>query len=209
HRHHLRRPRLPRPDRHEAPHRLLVGGAHGLRDARHRDPDRLRHQRRGVRHGRPRPPHRHAVLRRRLDEGPLPPAREQAAPRLGRVPGCPAPASAALPGLAGVWGESPPIPSAYNPAEGLSVGLFRTLMVVAAIGTVFAAGYLLWMFQRTAFGTPKEEFANDPAITDISPVEWIAWLPLLVLIVGFGFFPGLIFDLSSPAVGSIARVFGG
>ncbi len=36
HRHHLRRARLPGPDRHEAPHRLLVGGAHGLRDAGHR-----------------------------------------------------------------------------------------------------------------------------------------------------------------------------
>ena len=27
---------LPRPDRHETPDRLLVGGPHGLRDARHR-----------------------------------------------------------------------------------------------------------------------------------------------------------------------------
>jgi hypothetical protein len=36
-------------------------------------------------------------------------------------------------------------------------------MVVAAIGTVLAAGYLLWLYQRTAFGTPTEEFADDPA----------------------------------------------
>ena len=39
-RHHLRRARLPRPDRHEAPDRLLVGRPHGLRDARHLDADR-------------------------------------------------------------------------------------------------------------------------------------------------------------------------
>ena len=37
-RHHLRRPGLPRPDRHEAPHRVLVGGPHGLCDAGHRHP---------------------------------------------------------------------------------------------------------------------------------------------------------------------------
>ena len=41
-RHHLRRVVLPRATRHEAPHRVLVGRAHGLRDARHRDPHRLR-----------------------------------------------------------------------------------------------------------------------------------------------------------------------
>ena len=28
-------------------------------------------------------------------------------------------------------------------------------MVIAAIGTVLAAGYLLWMFQRVAFGKPE------------------------------------------------------
>ena len=33
-------------------------------------------------------------------------------------------------------------------------------MVVAAIGTVLAAGYLLWMLQRVAFGDPKAEFEN-------------------------------------------------
>jgi NADH-quinone oxidoreductase subunit M len=130
-------------------------------------------------------------------------------PRMGWILGFAAMASLGLPGLAGFWGEFPAILSAYNPAEGLNVALFRTLMVVAAIGTVFAAGYLLWMYQRTAFGTPKEEFADDPHITDVSPLEWAAWLPILVLIVVFGFFPGLIFNLSNPAVTSIARVFGG
>ena len=86
HRHHLRRPRLPRPDRHEAADRVLVGRPHGLRDARHRQPHRLRPQRRGVRHGRPRPHHRHALLPRRLGEGALPHPRDQA-PRRPAPPG--------------------------------------------------------------------------------------------------------------------------
>ena len=72
HRHHLRRAVLPRPERHEAAHRLLVGRPHGLRDARHLDAHHVRHQRRDVRHGRPRPDHRHALLHRRLGEAPLP-----------------------------------------------------------------------------------------------------------------------------------------
>ena len=44
---------------------------------------------------------------------------------------------------------------------------FRTYMVVAAIGTVLAAGYLLWMYQRVAFGTPKPEF-EDAHIHDVA-----------------------------------------
>ena len=71
HRHHLRRARLPRATRHETAHRVLVDRAHGLRDARHRDPHHVRHQRRAVRHGRARPHHRHALLRRRLGAGAL------------------------------------------------------------------------------------------------------------------------------------------
>ena len=39
--------------------------------------------------------------------------------------------------------------------------LFRIYMVIAAVGTVLAAGYLLWLFQRTAFGEPEEEFADE------------------------------------------------
>src|SRR5207253_481765 len=81
------------------------------------------------------------------------------APKLGWILGFCAMASLGLPGLAGFWGEFPVILSAYNPAAGLSLATFRAFMVVASVGTVFAAGYLLWMFQRTAFGTPREEFA--------------------------------------------------
>ena len=51
-------------------------------------------------------------------------------------------------------------------------------MVIAAIGTVLAAGYLLWMFQRVAFGKAKPEFEHAH-IHDVHVSEWIAWTPLL------------------------------
>ena len=81
-------------------------------------------------------------------------------PRLGYILGFAAMASLGLPGLAGFWGEFPAILSAYNPHPALSEALFRTLMVIAAIGTVLAAAYLLWLYQRTAFGEPTDEFAG-------------------------------------------------
>ena len=81
-------------------------------------------------------------------------------PRMGWILGFAAMASLGLPGLAGFWGEFPALLSAYEPGFGLSEPLYRTLLVIAAIGTVLAAAYLLWLYQRTAFGTPSEEFAG-------------------------------------------------
>ena len=122
------------------------------------------------------------------------------APKMGWVLGFCAMASLGLPGLAGFWGEFPAILSAYNPANGLPVETFRTFMVIAALGTVLAAGYLLWLLQRAAFGTPKEEFAKDPNIHDATKTEWIAWAPLLALILAIGIYPNLVFRATDAAV---------
>ena len=75
------------------------------------------------------------------------------APKMGWILGFCAMASLGLPGLAGFWGEFPAMLSAYAARPSASTrALFRTYMVVAAVGTVLAAGYLLWMLQRVAFG---------------------------------------------------------
>ncbi len=129
------------------------------------------------------------------------------APRMGWILGITTMASLGLPGLAGFWGEFPAILASWNPAPGLNQGVFRTYMVVAAVGTVLAAGYLLWMLQRTAFGTPTEEFADDPHIHDTVMTEWIAWVPMLILIVVLGFVPSLIFDVTNAPVSAVGEVF--
>ena len=140
-------------------------------------------------------------------------------PRLGWILGFCAMASLGLPGLAGFWGEFPAILSAYQPAAGLRVEVFRVYMVVAAIGTVFAAAYLLWLYQRTAFGEPNPEFASHghghghddhhSDIHDVGRFEWIAWTPLLVSIVVFGVYPQLMFKIIDPAVNVTLKAFGG
>jgi NADH-quinone oxidoreductase subunit M len=144
-------------------------------------------------------------------------------PKLGWILGFCAMASLGLPGLAGFWGEFPAILSAYSPNFGLDVTLYRTLMVIAAIGTVLAAAYLLWLYQRTAFGEPNPEFsghgtpahslsaaANDHSddqhddhgadIHDVTIVEWITWTPFLIAIVTLGVYPQLMFKIMDPAV---------
>ena len=129
------------------------------------------------------------------------------APHLGWILGFTAMASLGLPGLAGFWGEFTALLSSYDPT--LPFGLwggssgtlwtFRTYLVIGAVGTVLAAGYLLWMFQRVAMGEPKAEFA-DLHVHDVHGPEWIAWAPLLALIVLLGFFPNILFSTFDPAV---------
>jgi NADH-quinone oxidoreductase subunit M len=121
------------------------------------------------------------------------------APRMGWILGLCSMASLGLPGLAGFWGEFPAILSSYEPLSVIETGSFTlhtvywTFMVIAALGTVLAAGYLLWLFQRTAFGEPRDEF-KDHHIHDVHAAEWVAWLPLLALIVALGMYPRLLFD---------------
>jgi NADH-quinone oxidoreductase subunit M len=152
-------------------------------------------------------------------------------PKLGWIMGFCAMASLGLPGLAGFWGEFPAILSAYNPLHGadlpfggLSLPLFRVLMVIAAVGTVLAAGYLLWLYQRTAFGEPTEEFSGHGAsahaagaavndehhddIEDVNKFEWMAWTPLLLGIIVLGVYPQLMFKVMDPAVSQLTAVFG-
>jgi NADH-quinone oxidoreductase subunit M len=130
------------------------------------------------------------------------------APRMGWILGFCAMASLGLPGLAGFWGEFPAILAAYNPAPGLSEELFRVYMVVAAVGTVFAAGYLLWMLQRAAFGLPKEEFEHDEHIVDLHWSEYAAWTPLLLLILLLGVVPGILFGVTDQAVQTVVSALG-
>jgi NADH-quinone oxidoreductase subunit M len=155
-------------------------------------------------------------------------------PKMGWILGFCAMASLGLPGLAGFWGEFPAIVSAYSPfggnAElaGLNHNVFRVFMVIAAVGTVLAAGYLLWLFQRVAFGEPKEEFAgghdthghgvvhavgadvneHHSDIHDVSFFEWVAWVPFLIAIVAFGVYPQMMFKVIDPAVRVTLKAFG-
>ncbi|MFT4657658.1 MAG: NADH-quinone oxidoreductase subunit M [Ilumatobacter sp.] len=149
-------------------------------------------------------------------------------PKMGWILGFAAMASLGLPGLAGFWGEFPAILSAYQPHPSLSAPLFRTLMVIAAVGTVLAAAYLLWLYQRTAFGEPTDEFVgqseaekgsgasvahslssaandHDEEIKDVQLTEWLAWTPFMIAIVVFGVYPQLMFKVLDPAVTDLVK----
>ena len=97
-------------------------------------------------------------------------------------------ASAGLPGLSGFVGEFLTL-----------VGTFQVYPWAAAVATfvmILAAAYLLFMFQRIAFGEPSAFLLGiKDHLTDISPVEVLTLAPLGAMVVAFGFFPGILLDL--------------
>jgi NADH-quinone oxidoreductase subunit M len=119
-------------------------------------------------------------------------------------------ASLGLPGLAGFWGEVMALGSSYSPAEILSghLTLFRTLMVFGGIGTILTAGYFLWTLQRVNLGTIPTSW-KETVLPDVTSVELVAWVPLLVGILLLGLYPQVVFGVTDEAVTALARIFGG
>ncbi len=126
-------------------------------------------------------------------------------PVMGGILAFTAMASLGLPGLAGFWGEFMSLVASYNPLEGLSLGVFRTAMVLGAIGTILTAGYMLWMLQRVNLGEPSHEWDGHD-FHDVDRFELTAWVPLMVLIVVIGFYPKVIFDSTTDAVTSLVEM---
>jgi NADH-quinone oxidoreductase subunit M len=69
--------------------------------------------------------------------------------------------------------------------------------VFAVLGIVLAALYILLMYQRTMTGPTRPEVAT---MQDLRVREIAAVTPLLVLIIGLGFFPKPLTDIINPAV---------
>lgn len=116
------------------------------------------------------------------------------APRLGFIFGFACVASLGLPGLAGFWGEFLALVGAFSPGVPEHF-LYRTFLVLAAIGMVLTAAYFLRVMRRVGQG-------RGPAgsVQDITTTEAVAWLPLVALVVVLGLLPGLLLNLTNPAV---------
>jgi NADH-quinone oxidoreductase subunit M len=88
--------------------------------------------------------------------------------------------SVGLPGLNGFVGEFLVLVGAFQ------VRPWQT--AVATTGIVFAAVYLLWMYQRVVFGEITHE--ENRRLTDLSGREWALLAPVLLFIVWIGVYPG-------------------
>jgi NADH-quinone oxidoreductase subunit M len=134
----------------------------------------------------------------------------QTMPKMAAIFSFVAIASLGLPGLAGFWGEVMALLSSFSPNTeiGLDLGTYRIFMVMGGIGTVLTAGYFLWMLQRVNMGTLPERW-KESGFRDILAVEWVSWVPLLLLTLVLGLFPRIVFGMTNEAVASLSGLFGG
>ena len=103
-------------------------------------------------------------------------------------------ASIGLPGFSGFVGEFLVL-----------IGTFvveKPYAIVAAIGVVLAAVYLLWVFQRTFMGRPTAENAE---LKDVSFRELATVVPLLALSLFLGFYPKPVLDRIEPDVKQVIQ----
>lgn len=99
-------------------------------------------------------------------------------------------ASVGLPGLNGFIGEYLTLFGAFR-SETLATPVFS---IVAATGVIFAAAYLLWMFQRVMYGE-----INNPLnqhLNDLKPREWASLLPIVLFIIWIGVCPSTFMNKS-------------
>jgi NADH-quinone oxidoreductase subunit M len=77
----------------------------------------------------------------------------------------------------------------------------KAVAVIATVGIVLAAAYVLWMVQRTTQGTVNPTLASvDKMRKDLSVREAVVVTPLIVLILFLGFYPKPVIDVINPAV---------
>src|SRR5579875_2838380 len=74
---------------------------------------------------------------------------------------------------------------------------YKLPAIIATIGIILAAVYILWMYQRTMNGPTAPEVEGLP---DLRPRELWAVGPLIALIIVLGVYPRPVIDLIGPAV---------
>ncbi len=107
-------------------------------------------------------------------------------------------ASLGLPGLSGFVSELLVFLGAYQ--------AYDWPTALAVVGIVLAAGYILWMMQRTFFGVRRESFDDLP---DASLVEALPLGLMLITIIGVGVYPAILTDVFESGLNPMVDVLNG
>jgi NADH-quinone oxidoreductase subunit M len=79
----------------------------------------------------------------------------------------------------------------------------KVYAILAASGVVFAACYMLWMYQRVFYGKLTNP-ANEKLV-DLSLREKIVLVPLVIMVFWIGFYPKPFFNFMEPSVKTVIR----
>ena len=109
-------------------------------------------------------------------------------------------ASMGLPGLSGFISEILVFLGAFRSDIGEISSIhisFQSMTIVAALGVVLTAAYLLWMMQRVFFGPLNEKYKGFP---DLTAREMFSLVPLVFVVVLFGIYPQPLIDMTQTSV---------
>jgi NADH-quinone oxidoreductase subunit M len=101
--------------------------------------------------------------------------------------------SIGLPGLNGFVGEFLILVGAFQ--------AHRVAAVLATTGIIFAAVYMLWMYQRVVFGEIRHE--ENRGLADLTGREWAVLLPVLLFIVWIGVHPSPFTGMTESSVNAL------
>ncbi len=101
-------------------------------------------------------------------------------------------ASLGLPGLSGFISEALIFLGIYQ--------RFTTITVIAVVGLLIGAAYLLWMFKRMFFGEVNPEIEE---YEDMNAREVFYMVPLCICVIVFGIFPGPLLNVMKASVGQL------
>ncbi|HKB87506.1 MAG TPA: NADH-quinone oxidoreductase subunit M [Ignavibacteriaceae bacterium] len=73
--------------------------------------------------------------------------------------------------------------------------------IFAASGVIFAAVYLLWMYQRVAFGKVTNPGMNS--LTDMNKREMLVLIPIFIFIVWIGIYPSTFLNVSEKSTAKV------
>jgi len=108
--------------------------------------------------------------------------------------------SIGLPGLNGFIGEFLILLGAFK-SEVLDTPAYA---IVGASGVIFAAVYLLWMYNRVFWG-PRRELYGGHVLSDISVKEIASLVPIIFLIIWIGIYPSSFLSKSAPLTKSLVK----
>lgn len=114
-------------------------------------------------------------------------------------------ASLGLPGMSGFIAEVLTILGAFMSAS-VNGLISRGLAAGAVVGLILSAAYYLWTLQRMYFGPFYYRFSDDSELSDLNRREYILLIPLAVLTLLLGIFPGLLLDLVTSSVNEFVNV---
>jgi NADH-quinone oxidoreductase subunit M len=78
--------------------------------------------------------------------------------------------------------------------------------VLAALGVVLAAAYVIWTYTRTAYYAPSAVVAEaHGGHVDLRGSDWLTFAPLVAIIFALGFLPGLVLVKTGPSATAIAQ----